>query len=50
MIDQLKAKAKVVMVNPITKAPTEFEPPEHVPLIFSGHYQNVTIVEERESS
>jgi hypothetical protein len=35
---------KIVMVNPITKEPTSYEPPPYVTLIFTGQYQNVAIV------
>jgi len=40
---------KIVMVEPITKKPTSFEPPPHVPLIFTGHYQNVAYIEQEAS-
>jgi len=34
----------IVLVNPITKQPTAFEPSEGVPHIFEGQYQNVAEV------
>jgi hypothetical protein len=36
----------VVLVNPITKAPTAVEPGEETPRIFTGQYQNVAHVSE----
>ncbi len=35
---------RVVLVNPITKQPTAFEPKPGTPHIFEGHYQNVAAV------
>jgi hypothetical protein len=34
----------IVLVNPITKQPTAFEPPDYAPKIFDGPYQNVVEV------
>lgn len=36
----------IVLVNPITKEPTAFEPPPFIDRLTSGPYQNVTEVSE----